>query len=274
MDKPFTGAVTYLPNDEAFFADLHDANALGDDQWVSEYADRDLFVKALWDEIEVKGLLFPAGGKLDQLHLRVPKIAQDLDETQINDFTTLLYDLGPKFASVYRGFLRSTIASMFSAPIYFQRIPTIRVHFPNQEGFGTRQSWHSDIMLGHPPGEVNVWLPLTDAIDGNTMDILHRADSLPLMDMVGGDFTQFGSAFDHACKTVARPVVMEQGKYLMFDPRCIHATQHNKTNKTRVSMDFRVIPVPALAALRRSYTGGGRRPQPFAPGGYYAEQTI
>ena len=44
---------------------------------------------------------------------------------------------------------------------YFQKTPTIRVHCPNSDKDNHYPMFHNDIILGHPPQEINVWMSLT-----------------------------------------------------------------------------------------------------------------
>ena len=52
---------------------------------------------------------------------------------------------------------------------------------------------------------------------------------------------------------------MNYGEYIMFDPRCLHCTQNNTTNDTRISMDIRVITKNNLAKYSRDYRSTGRQ---------------
>ncbi len=69
------------------------------------------------------------------------------------------------------------------------------------------------------------------------------------------------------------PVELDYGECILFDPRCLHAPQYNVTELTRVSLDFRVIPVEDYEAMRLPYRGTGRRRMPFARGAYYDEDS-
>lgn len=271
------GAVNYR-GDKAYRDDLYHANTVMDkfDQDIldGEYEDIGWLDRAIWDEIEEKGLLTPALGRLDQLHLRIPEQARVLDSTQINPFSTTFYENSAKFRNCYREFVQGIVNDSIGASCYYQAVPTLRFHFPDPEGFGERPQWHADIMLGHPPGEINIWVPITPAVNGNTISILHRGVSVELLEAVEHDYRLFDGRFDSECSAKSLPVEMSPGSYLIFDPRCIHATQKNVTPSTRVSMDFRIIPVAVYERLRRGYEGGGRNPMPFAPGHYYAKEPL
>ena len=97
----------------------------------------------------------------------------------------------------------------------------------------------------HPNWEINFQIVVTDAYDSNCMWI----ESVPGLK----DFT---------------PMEMKYGEYSIFDGnRCIHGNKVNKTGKTRVSMDFRVIPFSRYdpAAQVKSATAS----KYFVVGDYY-----
>lgn len=271
-----------------FLADLADKNAVerlfGVDQKVRFFSTGAYnFDAAVRGQIVRKGLLSAAmifGLKsLADIHELVSSEMQSLDVTQINGFSKALYEQDDVFLGLYHRLIQEIIAPLFEAPLYFQATPTIRFHFPNQKGFDFKPTYHSDIMLGHPPGEVNVWLPVTPAFESNSIKIMRKSSSLRAFETFDYDFdalagrVQESSNFFKGCEEASRTVEMGPGQFLLFDPRCIHATQHNVTNATRVSMDFRVITVEDFQRLRLEYRGTGRRRMIFAPGHYYDDRT-
>lgn len=100
----------------------------------------------------------------------------------------------------------------------YQKFPTFRVHLPNNVAVG---AFHRDADFGHPAGEMNFVIPLTDAFDSDSIWVESeewKEDFTPMM-LVVGDLIEFnGNRLKH-------------GNYV------------NKTGKTRVSMDFRILPI-------------------------------
>eukprot|EP00962_Isochrysis_galbana_P000190 scaffold49_cov115-Isochrysis_galbana.AAC.5 len=91
-------------------------------------------------------------------------------------------------------------------------------------------------MYGLPPGCLNVWLPLTHP--ARPVSALH-VESRP------------GAEDFHA-------LLPEYGEMALFDGRrCIHYTLPNQSGQTRVSIDFRVVPVGGKAADRILPVGRG-----------------
>ena len=126
----------------------------------------------------------------------------------------------PEFVDVYKEFLRGIIHPLFVDDILiYQKYPNIRFSRPSAKAV---YKWHCDGDKDHhhPVGEINIYLPLTDSYDTNTIWI----ESLPGL----GDFA---------------PVNLRYGEVLVaYLNQCRHGNQINETGKTRVSFDFRVVP--------------------------------
>ena len=58
----------------------------------------------------------------------------------------------------------------------------------------------------------------------------------------------------------------------MFDPRCLHCTQHNTSQDTRISMDIRIITEKNLKKYSRTYKTTGRKKTLFQPGHYFSNE--
>lgn len=214
---------------------------------------------------------------LSNLHTILTDEWTTLDDSELNKVSKSFYDNDPEFDSLYRRFIKNVIAEHCGEPVWWQSTPTIRFHFPHQKGFNWRVRYHTDIMLGHPPQEVNVWLPLTNVYGTNSMCLADFEQSYKVLENVGFDFedfatkVQYDDKFCNLCRDISRPLELKYGQYIMFDPRCIHATQNNDTANTRISVDLRVLPMSELERMRIDYRGTGRRRMLFAPGHYYNE---
>jgi ectoine hydroxylase-related dioxygenase (phytanoyl-CoA dioxygenase family) len=213
--------------------------------------------------------------QLSNLHTVLSDEWTTLDDSELNKLSKAFYDNNDAFDAVYRRFIKEVVASHCGEPVWWQATPTMRFHFPNQAGFNWKLRYHTDIMLGHPPQEVNVWVALTDVYGTNSMCLGEFDASYRTLKGLAFDFenfatkVQYDDAFAADCATFIRPVEMKYGQYVMFDPRCIHATQNNRTNHTRISIDLRVLPQSQYDRMRMDYRGTGRLRMRFAPGHYY-----
>jgi ectoine hydroxylase-related dioxygenase (phytanoyl-CoA dioxygenase family) len=112
------------------------------------------------------------------------------------------------------------------------------------------------------------------------MMIADLDDSVQILEGLNYDFeklawrVQHDEPFWRDCAAKMRPVELEYGQYLLFDPRCLHATQNNVTDSTRISTDVRIILRRHMESLPIEYRGTGRLRMLFAPGHYYFAKPI
>ena len=154
------------------------------------------------------------------------------------------YDRFDRWRHVYDAFVADVIGPLLGEPIYYQSVPTFRVHLDHNVAVG---EFHTDGQYHHPAGERTFWLPLTPACGTNSVWI--EADD--------------GTAY---------PVTAEPGEVAVFDAvNRRHGNRLNDTGRTRVSMDFRCLPVRRYRpSPHRSVNAG----LPFAPGGYYHPEPV
>lgn len=102
----------------------------------------------------------------------------------------------------------------------YQTFPSFRVQLPNNVAV-VKYHYDSDKEHCHPEGEINFVIPLTKMYDTNTI----WAESEHGL----GDY---------------KPINMTVGEYVCWNfNKCYHGNKINKTDFTRVSMDFRILPL-------------------------------
>lgn len=161
---------------------------------------------------------------LDTLHLLTKEqyglfeVGKD-SSTVFHKFFYDSYRAGwPEFVDCYRALIRDIIRPQYNEPILFQSFPTFRVHLPDNIAVG---AFHTDAEFGHPAGEVNYVLPMTDS--GNTASIWVESEPGKM------DFT---------------PMELFTGEIIEFlGNKLTHGNKVNRTGQTRVSIDFRVLPL-------------------------------
>ena len=125
------------------------------------------------------------------------------------------------FDKIYMNFLREHIKPKFGEEIVYQKIPTFRVHLPNNVSVG---EFHKDMDYRNKEWaekvkEINYYVPLTKAYDTNTIWAESEEDK--------GDYST---------------IVADYGECVEWDASNLtHGNKDNITNFTRVSFDFRVI---------------------------------
>lgn len=122
------------------------------------------------------------------------------------------------FQSLYERFIAEEVSTHCGYETFlYQKSPTFRVQAPNNIAVG---GWHRDRDYNHSPHEINMFLPLTPAYGTNTI----WTESIEGL----GDYT---------------PLEAEVGEYYVWDGVNLnHGNKVNTTNKSRVSIDFRILP--------------------------------
>jgi len=148
---------------------------------------------------------------------------QDMDifnahTDQSTDFHKIYYsgiaDTG--FYEAYKNFISTEIPKIIGEPFLYQRIPTFRVHMKGNLGVG---EFHKDSDYSHSTSEINVFLPVTEAYDNNTIWV----ESSPGKK----DYT---------------PMNCKYGEFYMWDgANLLHGNKLNDTDSARVSFDFRLL---------------------------------
>jgi len=202
---------------------------------------------------EVEKIFDIPQGKLDNLHqLRsdlMPRDKLNFENETRTDFHSTFYgalksEAGDDIKGVYERFIKSVVAPLFERSFVYQAFPSFRVHIPNDQAI---HKWHhdSDKDHNHPDWEINFQIALTKMWDSNAMWV----ESIPGL----GDFS---------------PIELNVGDFAIFyGNKCAHGNKENTTGKTRVSMDFRVIPYDKYdeSTAKNSATRGGK----FVVGDYY-----
>lgn len=183
--------------------------------------------------------------QLDQLYEEHDHLFQVGDDSKTS-FHTKFYDRYRKgwFAMefLYSRFIIEVVAPMIPEDFLFQKFPTFRVHLYGNVAVG---AFHTDSEFNHPEGEINFIIPLTNS--GGTA--CPWVESEPGK----GDYT---------------PIPLELGKLVRFNGNKLsHGNKVNGTQLTRLSMDFRILPISFYkeGAGGESLTRGTK----FVEGEYY-----
>ena len=182
-----------------------------------------------------------------------------------------------EYSENYYQFLKDMRDNVLKCDFYFQKTPTVRFWFKGQE---TMTKYHTDMDLGHPPQEINLWLALTKneqtgfVIGDNLKD---SEDWYSSYDFDRVKFYQDAESketeeFDEFGKSITSDA--ESNRIIIFDSRMIHsAIDRSDDDTTRVSIDVRINPVEDFVD---GYVGKGRMSAEFKPAGRfgYHEKSI
>ncbi len=125
------------------------------------------------------------------------------------------------FLNTYKDFVHHISSTIFKEKLIYQRKPTLRIHFPKNMSVG---GFHRDRDYNHPIEEINIWVPITLAFNTNTIWIESKFD-----------------------KEDYSPMNLNYGQAVIFDSGLKHGNKINVENLTRLSFDFRVIPLSKWA---------------------------
>ena len=160
-----------------------------------------------------------------------------------NKFYDKLREGWPEIEKTYEDFVLNEVSPLFKEDFLYQQFPSFRVQVPNQMAVS---KWHydSDKDHRHPDWEINFQIALT---------IMYSTSATWVESVPGlNDFS---------------PMNLSLGEFAIFNGnKCRHGNKINKTNKTRVSLDFRVLPISRYnkETDKKSYYG-----RKFVEGGYY-----
>tara|TARA_B100000212_G_scaffold187580_1_gene141537 strand:- start:454 stop:1161 length:708 start_codon:yes stop_codon:yes gene_type:complete len=112
-----------------------------------------------------------------------------------------------------------------------QRFPTFRFQFPDNVSVF---EFHRDSDYSHPIGEINCFYAINECLNSSSLQVEKNLGY--------GDY---------------EPLNLKPGEYALLNTSIFkHGDILNKTNRTRVSMDFRFIPVYLLMDQKKSLTMG------------------
>lgn len=124
----------------------------------------------------------------------------------------------PSLEDMYLKFIKEVVSVRFDEDFLFQKFPTFRIMLPNNVAVG---AFHNDAEFGHPEGEVNFIIPLTNSDETASVWVESKEGKK--------DFTS---------------IKLRVGWLAQFNGnKLTHGNKVNLTGKTRVSMDFRILPL-------------------------------
>jgi hypothetical protein len=217
------------------------------------------------------------GDRLELLHEIVAPNHQTHDRSQQSAAARVLYEMPAAFSRLYARLLEEVVLPQIDVgPSHAQITPTFRVFFPKAGGYPGATSYHNDLMIGHNPREVNVFVPLVPCAETRSLLFAELPESLELLRHYGTDMARFGHDTQHdqavqqQLAALCQPLQLEVGQLVVFDSRCLHAGPANRTSLTRVTFDARLLPVNDVSTQTNIYRGLGRQRASFVAGEYFS----
>lgn len=207
------------------------------------------FDERRFDFVSIVGIVFSNHVNLRDLHclssINYNKLFE-VGKDSSTEFHQMFYDRyragWEHMETAYDNFIKDVVSPLFTETFLFQKFPTFRVMLPGNVAVG---AFHNDAEFGHPEGEINFIIPLTDSDDTASVWVESeegKKDFLPIKLRIGWLSSFNGNKLTHGNKV-------------------------NKTWATRVSMDFRVLP---LSKYHKDQAGESiTRKTKFVEGEYY-----
>ena len=236
------------------------------------------FKKYILNTLYEKKLITSKKINLEDIHrytnLKSKKEKSKNDMTR-NELTAAFFEKDKFFFDLYFSAIKE-ISKKLDFKFIFQKDPFLRFNLPTKSKIDGLLP-HVDLGLGHPPGEINIWLPLTKTYKNNSLSISDFEKSFDFFKQYDFNFRKYGELYDLKIRKKAlkilKPYVAQAGKALIFDGRIMHKSILNNSNKTRVSLDFRILPTN-LEKRASFYKGTGYKKQKFKRAHYYYKSSI
>ncbi|HEX4044697.1 MAG TPA: hypothetical protein VHZ76_03410 [Gammaproteobacteria bacterium] len=218
--------------------------------------------------------------QLEDLHNHLPPELTTYGNDGLSKIGTYFYETSMKFRETLHEFIHAILyKKVLKEPFLFQSIPTFRIHCPNSKNSEFFPHFHTDLALGHPPHEMNLWIPLTEKRTGHGFYIASLEESRKIANYVEYDLsslmneTLFRSQdYIGFCEPKLSAVETEGGEALLFDGRCFHTAMPIK-HHTRISIDFRIALEKDFKESDIIYENRGRRQLKLLPDEYYHHKT-
>ncbi|MBL8515812.1 MAG: hypothetical protein JNM76_02490 [Betaproteobacteria bacterium] len=148
----------------------------------------------------------------------------------------------------------------------FQALPRLRCMLPGPSASarpeaerGKLRAIHADLLWGHPAGQLNVWLPLTDSQGTAALHLGSLAFSVELLQDFLASHPELAVAHDPRALFAnyltssevrlaqvhmdCRPSHTQPGFARVFDVRQLYGTAENLEEATSVGLEFRLVPL-------------------------------
>jgi hypothetical protein len=246
MDKPLNQILTYNEIDYHFYSLLNNYYKKKYNSIINlENIHKLLNSNEISDDCKNYFKKIPIFGKTDR------------NSVFVKDFYNY-YDNDYSFFFEYLNFIKNVIKPLFKSEtiLVIQKTPNIRFHLPGCSNIGKRETdkyediigLHNDSEFGHPEEEINVVLPITKMFETNSIYYEEYPNSKI-------DVHNYSNLNLNKCNF-----------FLGYLNKCNHYNKINKTEQTRVSLDFRIIPYSKFKKCEKSSATFNLK---FEVGNYY-----
>jgi len=163
------------------------------------------------------------GGKVSDL---MSKVSKDLTKTEFYEY--------------FDDIVKQYVVSQIDRDVLIQKFGNVRAVIPNQDKIGALLHFHQGRWVGNGLGLRTVWMAFTDCYESNSLQILPLEESRRItVDAVKENWSY--EKLQEECTRHAFPVTIKPGQFHLFTQEHIHGNFPNLTNKTRISIDVRIL---------------------------------
>lgn len=183
---------------------------------------------------------------LDYLRHIVPSITnlQDMHQfikiKELNDVRIGFYNQINKNKSFSENYLNlgfNAVTNVTGTELAANKNVNFSMQLPNDES--SKLPIHMDTFSGESPFQINLWVPLTDAYESNSMFFFNPKFSYEIQKNLS-KFEKNGlELLLERNKKEYKFLDVPYGKGIVFTPTCLHGNVVNKTNTTRISFNCR-----------------------------------
>ena len=178
---------------------------------------------------------YPDVKSLDTIH---EVVAADKIEELNHKVSHALLDT--EYYNYYDQMVNDLIVPSLGTDVLIQKFGNLRILVPNQDKIGAVLLFHQGRWVGNGLGLRTIWMPFTDCYTTNTLQILDLDVSRDITRRAIAEKWDY-ERIQNACAENAWPVTLHPGQAHLFFQEHLHGNFPNRTGKTRVSMDIRLL---------------------------------
>jgi sporadic carbohydrate cluster 2OG-Fe(II) oxygenase/sporadic carbohydrate cluster protein (TIGR04323 family) len=179
---------------------------------------------------------YPDVVSLDSLHEVIPanKVADTMNRVSNDLLKTDFYDH-------FDAIVNNQIVPAIGTDVLIQKFGNLRALIPDQDKIGAVLAFHQGRWVGNGLGLRTIWMPFTACFESNSMQIMDLDTSRDLTRQIVREGDWPYEKMEQACADLSWPVTLQPGQAHLFFQEHIHGNIPNRTDKTRVSIDIRIL---------------------------------
>jgi len=178
---------------------------------------------------------YPDVKSLDTIHevvdpIDIPPLARNLSQALLES----------DFYDHFDHIVDDLVTEKFDKKVLIQKFGNLRILIPDQERIGAVLAFHQGRWVGNGLGLRTIWMPFTDCYESNSMQMLNLDVSREITRLMISEKWSYEKLQEECIKN-CWPVTLKPGQAHLFFQEHIHGNIPNTTNKTRVSIDIRLL---------------------------------